>query len=113
MLRVFLVRKRFQKKINASALLDSGAEGIIINTTFVPKHKLTLRTLKHLLPVKNVDDSSNKAGPICFITIWTIHIETPDKQFHKECSEFYITTAGTHDLILGTDWLKAHNLELD
>jgi hypothetical protein len=86
---------------------------MIINTTFAQKNKLTLRTLKHPLPVKNVDGSSNKAGPICFTTIQTIRIETPDKQFHKEHSEFYVTAVGTHDLILETNWLKAHNPELD
>jgi hypothetical protein len=112
-LRVSLVGKQSQKKISASALLDSGAEGMIINTTFAQKNKLTLRTLKHPLPVKNVDGSSNKAGPIRFTTIQTIRIETPDKQFHEERSEFYVTAVGTHDLILGTDWLKAHNPELD
>src|SRR5580658_5045272 len=112
MLRVFLVGKRSQKKISASALLDSGAKGMIINTTFSQKHKLTLRTLKHPLPIKNVDGSPNKAGPIRFTSIQTIRIETPDKQFHEERSEFYVTAVGTHDLILGTDWLKAHNPEL-
>ena len=86
---------------------------MIINTTFAQKNKLTLQTLKHPLPVKNVDSSSNKAGPIRFTTIQTICIETPDKQFHEEHSEFYVTAVGTHDLILGTDWLKAHNPELD
>ena len=42
MLRVFLVGRQSQKKISASTLLDSGAEGMIINTTFAQKHKLTL-----------------------------------------------------------------------
>jgi hypothetical protein len=105
MLRVFLVGKQSQKKISASALLDSSAKGMIINTTFAQKHKLTLQTLKHSLSVKNVDGSPNKAGLIRFTTIQTICIKTSDKQFHKEHSEFYITAVGTHDLILGTDWL--------
>ena len=113
MLRVSLIRKRSQKKISASALLDSGVEGMIINTTFAQKHKLTLQTLKHSLPVKNVDGSLNKAGSIHFTTIQTIRIETPDKQFHQEYSKFYVIVIGTHDLILGTDWLKAINPELD
>ena len=37
----------------------------------------------------------------------------PMGQFHEEQSEFYITTIGNHDIILGTDWLKAHNPEVD
>ena len=86
---------------------------MIINTTFAQKHKLTLQILKHQLLVKNVDGSPNKAGPIRFTAIQTIRIKTPDKQFYQEHSEFYIIAVGTHDLILGTDWLKAHNSELD
>jgi hypothetical protein len=86
---------------------------MIINTAFAKRHALTLRTMKQPLPVKNVDGSSNKAGPIRYTTIQTIRIQTPDHHYHQERSEFYITDVGTHDIILGTDWLKAHNPELD
>ena len=112
-LRVFLIGKLSGKKISASALLDSGAEGMIINHDFAKKHALTLRILRDPLPVKNVDGSSNRSGPIRFTTIQNIRIQTPDDQYHEERSEFYVTNVGTHDIILGTDWLKAHNPELD
>jgi len=28
---------------------------------------------------------------------------------HKESTEMAITNTGNHDILLGTDWLKAHN----
>jgi hypothetical protein len=110
---VSLVSKRSQQQISASALLDSSAKGMIINTAFAQKHNLTLCTLKSPLPVKKVDGSSNKAGPICSTTIQTIHIQTLKQHYHQKHSEFYITNIGTHNIILGTDWLKAHNPELN
>ena len=45
MLRVTLVGKKTGQEINAHALLDSGAEGIIIDQDFATRNKLTLRTL--------------------------------------------------------------------
>src|SRR5882757_10574515 len=59
-LRVTLVGKKSGHKISVQALLDSGAEGIIIDQDFATKNKLTLRTLVKPLPVKNVDGTFNK-----------------------------------------------------
>src|SRR5258708_9021263 len=65
------------------------------------------------LQVRNVDGSTNKNGPIYHTTIQNIHISNSTNHFHQECSEFYVTSIGTHDIILGMDWLKAHNPELN
>ena len=102
-----------QRKISARALLDSGAEGMIINHSFARQNNLTLRTLRSPLKVRNVDGSLNRSGPIRFTTIQTLRISTPDNNYHQERSEFYVTSLATHDIILGTDWLKAHNPELN
>jgi hypothetical protein len=110
---VSLVGKHSGKEISARALVDSGAEGMIINSSFAKKHGLTLRQLKTPLPVRNVDGSSNKSGAVLSTTIQTIRIWTPQNQYHEERSEFYVTAIGTHDIILGTDWLKAHNPEVN
>jgi transposase InsO family protein len=110
---VSLVGKHSGKEISARALVDSGAEGMIINSSFAMKHGLTLRQLKTPLPVRNVDGSSNKSGAVLSTTIQTIRIWTPQNQYHEERSEFYVTAIGTHDIILGTDWLKAHNPEVN
>ena len=32
---------------------------------------------------------------------------------HKESTEMAITNTGNHDILLGTDWLKAHNPSID
>jgi hypothetical protein len=48
-----------------------------------------------------------------YTTIQCIHVKTIEDQFHEESTELYVTTLGDHDIILGTDWLHAHNPEVD
>ena len=86
---------------------------MIINHSFAQHHNLTLCTLRSPLNVRNVDGSLNRSGPIHFTTIQTLRISTHNNQYHQERSEFYVTSLATHDIILGTDWLKAHNPELN
>jgi hypothetical protein len=71
-LRVTLVGKKSGQEISARALLDSGAEGIIINEDFARRNKLTLKTLVNPLPVKNVDGTLNKRGSVRYTTIQRI-----------------------------------------
>src|SRR6266571_4801113 len=104
-LRVTLVGKRSGREISACALLDSGAEGIIVDDGFVRANGLTLRTLVWPLPVRNVDGSPNKMGSVKHTTIQKLQIRTAEDAYHDETVEFYITTLGEHDIILGTDWL--------
>jgi hypothetical protein len=112
-LRVTLVGKKSGQEISACALLDSGAEGIIIDEDFARRNKLTLRTLVNPLPVKNVDGTLNKRGSVRYTTIQRIRIKTLEEEFHEETTELYVTTLGDHDIILGTDWLHAHNPEVN
>ena len=112
-LRVTLVGQKTGKEISARALLDSGAEGIIANHKFVKRNKLTLGTLAKPIPVKNVDGTMNQQGAVRYTTIQTIRIKSPSNKYHKERSELYVTALGDHNVIFGTDWLQAHNPEVD
>ena len=42
-----------------------------------------------------------------------IHIKTLEDHYHEELSELYVTTLGDHNIIFRTDWLHAHNPEVD
>lgn len=108
-----LVGKTSRREISAKALLDSGAEGIIIDHEFTKSHNLTLCTLVHPIPVRNVDGTPNKQGTVKHTTIQQLRIKSLTNAFHEETAELYITSLGDHDIILGTDWLKAHNPEVD
>ena len=112
-LRVTLVEKKSGREISARALLDSGAEGIIIDHDYAKSHKLTLRTLVKPIPVRNVDGTPNKKGTVQYTMIQTIQIKSLTNEYYEETSELYITSLGDHDIIFGTDWLQAHNPEVD
>lgn len=105
--------KKTGQEISAHTWLDSGAEGIIVDQDFSTKHKLMLRTLVNLLPIKNVDGTLNKRGSVKFTTIQKIWIKTFKDNYHEKLSELYVTTLGDHNIILGIDWLHAHNPEVD
>jgi len=96
-------------KTNAKALLDSGAEGIYINANYVKKHQFPLQDLRTLIYPRNVDGTPNKNGAICHTA--TLRMEMGDN--HRERIMFLVTDTGNHDILLGTDWLKAHNPNID
>jgi hypothetical protein len=113
MLQVSLIEKHTGEEISACALVDCGIEGMIINHDFAKKNNLTLRQLKKPLLVRNVDGSNNKSRAVLSTTIQTICLWMPLNQYHEERSKFYVTAIGTHDIILETDWLLAHNPEVN
>ena len=67
-------------QIDAKALLDSGAEGVYINTTYVKKHQLPLQDLKRPIYPRNVDGTPNKNGAIRHAAI--VRMEMGDN--HRE-----------------------------
>jgi len=74
-IRVKLVGKVSGREISAHALLDSGAEGLIIHEDYTKRNKLTLRTLAKPIPAQNVDRSENTNGVIHHTTIQYLKLE--------------------------------------
>jgi len=96
-------------KTNAKALLDSGAEGIYINANYVKKHQLSLQDLRILIYPHNIDRTPNKNGAICHAAILQMEMGND----HKERIMFLVMDTGNHDILLGMDWVKAHNPNID
>ncbi|KAF5367724.1 hypothetical protein D9758_009819 [Tetrapyrgos nigripes] len=102
-LKTELIGKVTSRKIDANALIDSGAEGIIINSRFAQENQLTLLPIEKPFPVRNVDGSENTMGWVQEYTIQNLHIYSRDNRaYHEEKAEFYMTDIGDHDIILGT-----------
>ena len=55
----------------------------------------------------------NQQRAVCYTMIQTIRIKSPENEYHKERSELYVTALGDHNVIFRTDWLQAHNPEVD
>ena len=71
------------------------------------KH-LTMKLLTHPIPVYNVDGTLNEVGSI--FEVVDVMLRYRD---HSERATFAVTSIGTHDLILGLNWLWKHNPEVD
>jgi hypothetical protein len=106
-IKVRIINNR--RQINAYAILDSGAKGVYCNKSFIDKHKIPTHTLEHPVYARNVDRTFNKHGIIHHAAI--LRMEMGMK--HREIIEVAITNTENHDLLLGTDWLKAHNPSID
>jgi hypothetical protein len=104
---VWIVSK--EGKTDAKALLDSGTEGIYINANYVKKHRFPLQDLKTPIYPRNVDGTPNKNSAIRHTAI--LWMEMGDN--HRERIMFLVTDTGNHNILLGMDWLKAHNPNID
>jgi len=97
------------RKINAHAILDSGAKGVYCNISFINAHKIPTTTLAKPIYPRNVNGTMNKQGPICHTAILRMEMG----EDHKETTEMAITNIRRHDILLGTDWFRAHNPQID
>ena len=93
---------------STKGLLDCGASDMFMSSDFMKQKHLTTKPLTHPILVYNVDGTLNEAGSISKIV--DVMLRYHD---HYECVTFAVTSIGTHDLILGLNWLRKHNPEVD
>jgi len=93
---------------SVKALLDSGATGSFIDREFVCSKGINTRTLLRNIPVFNVDGSPNEARQISEVVDVVLRYKT-----HSERMLLAISGLGKQSLILGYDWLKDHNPNID
>ena len=91
-----------------TALLDSGATGLFIDSNFVAAEKLTTHLLTHPTPVYNVDGTLNEAGSICSVVDLILCFQN-----HSEHAIFAVTNLGKHKMILSYPWRWDQNPEVD
>jgi predicted aspartyl protease len=97
------------KKADIKALVDCGASTLFISERFVKEKQVRTRKLMTEIPVRNIDGTSNVAGPIsCFAKLG---LKIGDHEEEKVA--FMVTYLRSDDVIIGIDWLRYHNLEID
>ena len=103
-----------QKGITAKtqALVDSGATGVLINTRFAKNKGFMTTPLARPIPVTNIDRTRNRTGDIT-ATCQVLLSITGKEGHHLEPITFYLADLGQEDLILGTDWLRLHNPDIN
>ena len=83
-----------------TALLDSGATRLFIDSNFVATEKLMTCLLMCSAPMYNVDGTPNEAGSIRSVVDLILLFQN-----HLECAIFGVTNLGKHKMILGYPWL--------
>ena len=93
---------------DVQALLDSGATGLFLSTSFVRRNNLNTRKLPKAIPVYNVDGTQNQGGSI------TEEVDViMTYQDHTEKAIFAVCDLGDKDAIIGHTWLFDHNPDIN
>lgn len=89
-------------------MVDSGATTKFINKRFVKENHVVTRKLGRPIPLYNIDRSLNKNGSITEVAVLWMTIGD-----HSEKMVFTVTDIGPEDVIIGLDWLREHNPDID
>ena len=89
-------------------MLDSGASTIFLNSAFVKRHSVKVSTLPKSILLRNADGSPNAIGYITHEARLRMRIGE-----HEEEVIAAVADTGEDDLIIGVDWLRHHNPEIN
>jgi predicted aspartyl protease len=90
------------------ALIDCGATGCFIDIKWAKLNNVPTRPLTNPIPVYNVDGTTNDASTITDIADVILRYEN-----HSERTQLAVTRLGKQSLILGYNWLRNHNPEIN
>jgi hypothetical protein len=89
-------------------LLDSGATNRFMSQRLINNNKIEVEPLAVAVPVYNVDGSLNKGGHITHVVRMRLRM-----QDHAKIFLFAVTDTVKSDIIIGFNWLKQHNPEIN
>ena len=98
------ILRRFQARIKALVLIDSGASGYsFIDKEFAQLHDLPLHSLKYPRILRGFDGRAALTGSITHVAEVTM-----DLHGHVEKLFMYVTGLRHHPIVLGHPWLRRH-----
>jgi hypothetical protein len=95
-------------KRRTQALIDCSAMGCFIDIEWAKLNNIPTHPLTNPIPVYNVDGTANDAGMITDITDVVLRYDN-----HSERTQLAVTRLGKQSMILGYNWLRNHNLEIN
>jgi len=107
-MKVGLEKLESHEGIAVKALLDSGATGLFMDTTFVREKGFKMERMKNPLLVKNIDRTVNVRRAITHQVECNMFFKG-----HVERVRMDVCNLGKTEVILGILWLVAHNPEID
>lgn len=102
-----------EKNIAAEALVDSGANTLLIHKRFAQRKGLPTRNLSAPIKLINIDGTPNIAGIITQEVRCVLTLRGLEGRTHIENIRFLVTDTGDDDLVLGMPWIKGHNPSID
>jgi predicted aspartyl protease len=90
------------------ALIDCGATGCFIDIEWAKLNNIPTCPLTNPILFYNANGTANNASAITDIANVVLRYEN-----HSECTQLSITRLGKQSLVLGYNWLRNHNLEID
>jgi len=103
-MKIGLEKLENHEGIAVKALLDSGATGLFMDTTFAKEKGFKMEKLKNPLLVRNVDGTANVGGAIMHQVEYNMFFKE-----HVERAKMDVCNLGKMEVILGMPWLAAHN----
>jgi len=107
-MKVGLEKLENYEGVAVRALLDSGATGLFMNTTFAREKGFKIEKLKKPLLVRNVDGTVNVRRAITHQVECNMFFKG-----HVERARMDVYNLGKTEVILGMPWLVAHNPKID
>ena len=107
-MRVGLEKLESYEAVAVKALLDSGATGLFMDMTFAREKRFKMEKLKNPLLVRNIDRTVNVEGAITYQVECNMFFKG-----HMERARMDVCNLGKKEVILGMQWLAAHNPEID
>jgi len=89
-------------------MVDSGATTVFISERFCTMRKVQRHAYPQPIPLYNIDGTLNNSGDITHYADLRLTIEG-----HEHQQRMPIADIGLEDLIIGLQWLKEHNPEID
>jgi len=107
-MKVGLEKLENHEGVAVRALLDSGATGLFIDTTFAREKGFKMEKLKKPLLVRNVDGTVNAGEAITHQVECNMFFKR-----HMERARMDVCNLGKTEVILEMLWLAAHNPKID
>lgn len=95
-------------KVETQALVDCGASTVFVHDRFVKKNRIPKKKLKEPIVLYNIDRSKNQLGSITHFVKMEMDIDD-----HKHPQYMAVTNVGNEDIVIGVDWMKTHNPNID
>ena len=94
-------------------MIDSGVKGLLIDKQVYYNNKIKLEKIQTPIPIFNLNGSTNHGGAITNKACLLMRMTNVEEDYHDKQCKLLVTNLGEENIILETDWLHEHNLQIN